>query len=97
MKKITILSILFFSVVLSAAQKPSLKLQAFQRYHISGLPPTPVIEIGGKETVATLPPKEPAYYIYLLAWKMPLLKIESVWIKQHLYRAEIRKVAWVCL
>lgn len=93
MKKITLISVLFFTVVLSAAQKPSLTLKAFERYHISGLPPTPVIEVGGKETIATRPPAEPEYLIYLLAWKMPLLKIESVWIKKNLYKASITKVA----
>ena len=92
MKKITLLSVLFFTVVSLAAQKPSLTVKAFERYHISGLPPTPVIEIGGKETVTTRPPSGPEYFIYLIASQMPLVKMESVWIKKDLYKASITKV-----
>jgi len=93
MKKITLILMLFMSVGLLSAQKPSLQLKAFQRYHISGLPPTPVMEVGGKETVAKPLPTEPDYFIYLLANKMPFLTIESVWIKHHLYKAGLNKVA----
>ena len=93
MKKITIILILFISAGLLSAQEPSLQLKAFQRYHLSGLPPTPVIEIGGKETVAKSPSSEPDYFIYLLIYKMPFLTLESVWIRKHLYKAELNKVA----
>jgi hypothetical protein len=92
-KKTTIALILFFMVLSAVAQKASLGLKAFQRYHISGLPPTPVIEVGGKETEVKPTPSEPEYFIYLIDFKMPLLKIESLWIKRHLYQAAISKVS----
>ena len=93
MKKIMILSVLFFSAIVSAAQKSSLTIKAFQRYHIGGLPPGQVIEVGGKEVITQPKSSEPEYFIYLLAYKMPSLKIESVWIKKNAYTASINKVA----
>ena len=92
MKKTVLLMMLFSTVLVLAAQKPIVKIQAFQRYYISGVAPTPIIEIGSKETAARNT-SEPEYFIYLIACKVPDIVIESIWIKQHLYQAAINKVA----
>lgn len=92
MKRTVLVLILFFSVGLLAAQKNSLRLIAFQRNYISGVAPTPVIEIGGKEISVRASTPEPEYFIYLLSKKLSSLKIESVWIKKHLYPASMVNV-----
>lgn len=72
---------------------PSLRLRAYERVFISGVAPSPVIEVGGKETKVQVVPTKPVYYIYLIANKVPYIKIERVWIKQQLYTATINRVA----
>jgi len=71
---------------------PSLRLRAYERIFINGVAPSPVIEVGGKETKVQVIPTKPVYYIYLIANKVPYIKIERVWIKQQLYTATITKV-----
>ncbi len=71
---------------------PSLRLKAYERVFIDGVAPSPVIEVGGKETKVQLIPTKPVYYIYLIANKVPYIKIERIWIKQQLYTATITKV-----
>jgi hypothetical protein len=92
-------AILFMSLTIIAsaifAQKtsPSLRLKSFQRGYISGVAPTNTVELGGKETTAPSKTHTPEYFIYMIANKVPYLKIERVWIKQQLYLASIDKVA----
>lgn len=93
MKKTVIVLMLFFTSAVLVAQKPSLTLKAFQRYYISGLPPNPVLEVGGKEVAVKDKSAEPEYFIYLVTDLIPDLKIESVWIKKQLYQATMQRVA----
>ncbi|OYY21936.1 MAG: hypothetical protein B7Y69_08225 [Sphingobacteriia bacterium 35-40-8] len=72
---------------------PSIRLKAYERVFVSGVAPSPVIEVGGKETKVQVIPTKPVYYIYLIANKVPYIKIERIWIKQQLYTATITKVA----
>ncbi len=75
------------------AIKPSLKLQAFEQYFISGVASSSsIIEVGDKEIPITPKKNEPQYFIYLIANKVPYIKIERVWIKQKLYTATILKI-----
>jgi hypothetical protein len=94
MKKVALCILLALSIQSVFAQKtsPSLRLKAYQRSYISGVAPTPVVEVGGKETSIATKSQEPTYYIYLLANKVPYLKIERVWIKNQLYLATITKI-----
>ena len=71
---------------------PSLRLKAYERVFINGVAPSPVMEVGGKETKVKVIPTKPVYYIYLIANKVPYIKIERVWIKQQLYTATITRV-----
>jgi hypothetical protein len=71
---------------------PSLRLRAYERVFINGVAPSPVMEVGGKETKVKVIPTKPVYYIYLIANKVPYIKIERVWIKQQLYTATITRV-----
>lgn len=93
MKKTVIALMLFFTSTVLVAQKSSLQLKAFQRYYISGMPPNPVLEIGGKEVEVKSKTTEPEYFIYLITKKIPSLKIESVWIKKQEYQATMQTVA----
>ena len=93
MKKTVFVLMLFFTTAVLVAQKPSLTLKAFQRYYIGGMPPNPVIEVGGKEVDVKSKTAEPEYFIYLITGKIPSLKIESVWIKKQLYQATMQTVA----
>jgi hypothetical protein len=72
---------------------PSLRLRAYERVFINGVAPSPVMELGGKETKVQVIPTKPVYYIFLIANKVPYIKIERVWIKQQLYTATITRVA----
>jgi hypothetical protein len=94
MKKIALLISLSMIVCAVFSQKnlPSLKLRSYQRGYISGVAPTATIELGGKETAAPAAKYNPEYFIYLIAYKVPYLKIERVWIKQQLYLASIDRV-----
>ena len=85
--------IIMTGTVFSQKTTASLRLKSFQRSYISGVAPTNTIELGGKETPSTTKTHAPEYYIYLLANKVPYLKIERVWIHQQLYLASIDKVA----
>jgi hypothetical protein len=80
------------STVFGQKRSASLRLKAYQRSYISGVAPTPIVEIGGKETATTTLASEPEYFIYLLANKVPYLKIERVWIRNQLYIASIDKI-----
>lgn len=71
---------------------PSLRLRAYERVFINGVAPSPVMEVGGKEAKVQIIPTKPVYYIYLIANKVPYIKIERVWIKQQLYTATITRV-----
>jgi hypothetical protein len=94
MKNIALCIVMALGIHSVFAQKtsPSLKLKAYQQSYISGVAPTSTVEIGGKETSPAAATHEPTYYIYLLANKVPYLKIERVWIKNQLYLATIAKV-----
>jgi len=48
--------------------------------------------LGGKQTATASAAKEPQYLIYLIANKLPYLKIERVWIRQQLYLANIHLI-----
>jgi len=72
---------------------PSLRLRAYERVFINGVAPSQVIEVGGKEAKVQMIPNKPLYYIYLIANKVPYIKIERVWVKQQLYTASIKRVA----
>lgn len=90
------LLIIFFTLILSSVfsqkTKPSLQLKAFQRGYISGVAPTTNIAFGGKESNDTTLSQEPEYFIYLIAYKIPNLKIERVWIRQQLYLVSMDKI-----
>lgn len=94
MKNAALCIVMVLSIHSVFAQKSSrtLRIKAFQRSYISGVAPTPVVEIGGKETSASSSAHEPTYFIYLMAHKLPYLKIERIWIKNQLYTATINKV-----
>lgn len=94
MRIVALLILLACSMSSSFAQKttPSLRLKSFQRGYISGVAPTPTVEIGGKQTEAASAAKEPTYFIYLIANKVPYLKIERIWIRQQLYMANIHLI-----
>jgi hypothetical protein len=95
MKKVVLfMSLLIIGyAVFSQKSTPSLRLKAYQRSYISGVAPTSTIELGGKETTTTKKNHAPEYFIYLIANKVPYLKIEGIWIKQQLYLAKIDKVS----
>lgn len=93
MKKTVIVLMLFFTSTVLVAQKPSLTLKAFQRYYIGGMPPNPVLEVGGKEVKVISKTAEPEYFIYLISAKHPSLKIESVWINKQRYQATMQTVS----
>lgn len=71
---------------------PSLRLRAYERVFINGVAPSQVIEVGGKEAKVQMIPNKPLYYIYLIANKVPYIKIERIWVKQQLYTASITRV-----
>lgn len=91
MRSIALWILLAFSMSGCFAQKnaPSLHLKAYQRSYISGVAPTATVELGGKQTEAASTAHEPEYFIYLIAHKVPVGKIESLWIKQQLYFGNI--------
>lgn len=95
MRRIALLLLMACSINSAYAQKtsPSLKLKSYQRGYISGVAPTPIVEIGGKQTEAASATREPEYFIYLIANKVPYLKIERIWIRQQLYLATINLVS----
>jgi hypothetical protein len=76
----------------NTSSNPSIRLRAYERVFINGVAPSPVIEVGGKEAKVQVIPTKPVYYIYLIANKVPYIKIERVWIKQQLYKATITRV-----
>lgn len=76
----------------NSSTTPSLKVKAYERIFIKGVAPSPVIEVGGKETKVQVTPTKPVYYIYLIANKVPYIKVERVWLKQQLYTASITRV-----
>jgi hypothetical protein len=78
--------------VFSQKTTPSLSLKAYQRSYISGVAPSSTIELGGKETAVKTKAPNPEYFIYLIANKVPYLKVERIWINQQLYLASIDKV-----
>lgn len=94
MKKIPLFLVLaaITSAVFSQKSASLLRLKSYQRSYISGVAPSATIEIGGKETIPNSVATAPEYFIYLIAYKVPYLKIERVWIKQQLYLASIEKV-----
>jgi hypothetical protein len=92
MRKSILLGLFFCNFLLVFSQKPTLKLKAFERYTISGVANTPEVAVGGKEVVEKPKSNNPEYFIYLIANKVPYIKIERVWIKQQLYTASIIKV-----
>ncbi len=94
MKKIalSISLLMIVCAVFSQKNQPSLKLKSYQRGYISGVAPTSSIELGGKETAAPAAKLHSEYFIYLLAYKVPYLKIERVWIRQQLYLANIDQI-----
>ena len=95
MRKIafSIAFLMIVSIGVSQKSQPSLRLKSFQRSSISGVAPTSTIEIDGKEKANHTAPSSSSYFIYLIAYKVPYLKIERVWIKQQLYKASIDKVS----
>ena len=94
MKKsvLLILTVFCFVTVFSQKTTPSLRVKAYQRSYLSGVAPTTIVEIGGKETASAAVVHDPEYFIYLIANKVPYLKIERVWIKKQLYLASIEKI-----
>ena len=76
-----------------AAQNPTLRIKAFQRYFISGVAPSTILEMGGKETSTASGKQEPEYFIYLIAYKIRDLSIGSLWINHHPYEAVIRNIS----
>ena len=71
---------------------PSLKLKAYERITLSGVAPSAEIKVGGEETLVASKSPKPDYYIYLIANKMPNIKLDRVWIKQELYTATMVSV-----
>lgn len=94
MRRTALLILLAFNISSCFAQKttPSLQLKSYQRGYISGVAPTPTVEIGGKQTEAASAAREPEYFIYLMAYKVPYLKIERIWIRKQLYKASIHLI-----
>lgn len=91
---IAVLAFCGMSVGIAHAQSssPSLRIKAYQRVTISGVAPSAEIKVGGKETPVKITPTKPVYYIYLIANKVPYIKLERVWINQELYTATINRV-----
>jgi hypothetical protein len=88
MQKITFLILFSISTMMVSSQEPSLRLKAFKRY-------TKNENNKGKGEPAQSMPKtnEPEYFIYLIAFKVPFIKLERVWLNQNLYSVQIDKVS----
>jgi hypothetical protein len=71
------------------AQKPSLTLKAYKRFHVSGRAPAVVAETGEKAVVKK---PEPTYLLYLVANKLPYLRIDRIWINHELYLGKMEKI-----
>jgi hypothetical protein len=94
MKKITLLLLLSISTVVIFSQQPSLRLKAFKRYTINSEKSAKGDDkVAGAKTPSTSNASEPEYYIYLIAFKVPYIKLERVWLHQNLYQVRVDKVA----
>lgn len=89
---ITFLGLCSYSTALSQSSPPSLKVKAYERITLSGVAPSAEIKVGGEEMHVARKPTKPDYFIYLIANKVPNLKVDRVWIKKDLYTATISKV-----
>ena len=93
-KATLILPILFISsAVFSQKKNPTIQIKAHQRSFISGVAPTATIEIGQKEKNQQNITNNPEYFIYLIANKIPHLKIDRIWINQQLYISSLNKLS----
>ena len=77
---------------LAQSSAPSLRLKAYERLTLPGVAPSAEIKVGGEEMIVADKPNQPAYYIYLIANKVPNIKLDRVWIKQQLYSATLVSV-----
>lgn len=93
MRRILFTGIIAFVVLywnaaaLAQSRAPSLRLKAYERLTLPGVAPSAEIKVGGEEMIVAGKPNQPAYYIYLIANKVPNIKLDRVWIKQQLYSA----------
>ncbi|MBY0481134.1 MAG: hypothetical protein K2Q21_07250 [Chitinophagaceae bacterium] len=93
-KKIVLSILIVLIAINSFAQKKSfLKLKAFERSYISGKAIVPEISIGNQEVRSESTAAAPEYFIYLIAYKMPLVKFQKLWIKQQSYLATMQKLS----
>lgn len=75
-----------------AQKKAFLQLKAFERGYISGKAIVPEISLGNQESKSEPTAVAPEYFIYLIAYKMPTVQLQKLWIKQRSYLATIQQV-----
>jgi hypothetical protein len=87
--KFCLLILLMFA---TTTQAQTLTIKAFKRNSISGVAPTPIISIGGKEAAEPTNNKNISYLIYLIASNYLQVSIEQVWINQISFSAKLSKI-----
>ncbi len=87
-----IFGLIIFLMLVITTQAQTLIIKAFERNTISGVAPTPIISIGGKETIEQPNNASPSYFFYLIASNYLQVSIEQVWIKQVCFSAKISKL-----
>jgi hypothetical protein len=87
-----IIGLLIFLMLAIKTQAQTLIIKAFERNSISGVAPTPIISIGGKESAEPTNNKNISYLIYLIASNYLQVSIEQVWINQTSFSAKLSKI-----
>jgi len=78
-----------FLMLATTTQAQTLIVKAFERNSISGVAPSPIINIGGKESNAPSINTNPSYFFYLIAANYLQVSIEQIWIKQTCFSAKL--------
>ena len=81
--------LIVFLMLATTTQAQTLIIKAFERNSISGVAPTPIINIGGKESIEPTNNTNPSYFFYLIASNYLHVSIEQVWIKQTCFKAKL--------
>ena len=81
--------LIVFLMLATSTQAQTLIVKAFERNSISGVAPSPTINIGGKESIEPTNNTNPSYFFYLIASNALHVSIEQVWIKQTCFSAKL--------
>lgn len=82
------------TTIFGFSQEPSLRLKAFKRFTKNDVNTSKTGNtVIGEKAKSTPYTDEPEYFIYLIAYKVPYLKLERVWLHQNLYQVTLVKVA----